>query len=132
MTWSGRSFMACPWGFEEELGGGRSVRGRGFLPLTIASFTCPRRQSVAISCLVGSLGTCGRPRPCREARCGATVISRSHVLAPASPERVRGRLRLPVPGEHTLLVSADAHDPRRRGEVGEVPDLLTDDGIHAV
>src|SRR4051812_36046172 len=50
--------------------------------------------------------------------------SRSGLPAPAAAEGEGGRLRLPVAGEHALLVARDPADARRRGEVGEVPDVL--------
>src|SRR4051794_33347679 len=102
MTWSGRSLMACPLGAEE--GEGRSARGRGFLLDTIDSFAPSRRQSVAISGLtVGRRHTNRAPRPPGSAGVGPVVQLRSDVLAPASAQRVRRGLRLPVAGEHTLL-----------------------------
>ena len=60
------------------------------------------------------------------------AAGQSEVLAPPSSQGVSRRLRLAIPGENTLLVAADAHDAGGRGEVGEVPHLLTDDGVDPV
>ena len=53
----------------------------------------------------------------------------SGVLAPTAAQREGGGLGLAVAGEGALLVAADPHDPGGGGEVGEVPDLLADDGV---
>ena len=45
---------------------------------------------------------------------------------------VRGRLRSPLAGEDALLVAVDAHHAGSGREVGEVPDVLADDGVEAV
>src|SRR5690606_31041266 len=54
------------------------------------------------------------------------------LAGPAAAEVVGGGLRLAVAGEDALLVASDPHDAGGRGEVGEVPDLLADDGLAGV
>ena len=49
-------------------------------------------------------------------------------LGPAAPQRVRRGLGLAVAGEDALLVAVDAVDADGGLEVGEVPDLLADEG----
>src|SRR5690349_22226700 len=56
----------------------------------------------------------------------------SAFLVPAMAQGVRAGLRTAVPGEDALLVAVDPGDARAGGEVGEVPDLLADDGVDPV
>src|SRR5947209_3207137 len=65
-------------------------------------------------------------------RARSLMRGRSWLPAPPLAEVLSHFLRAPVAREHALLVAVDAHDPRRRGEVGEVPDLLADDCLDAV
>src|SRR3954447_4405166 len=76
-------------------------------------------------------------------KAGATIPVASSIVAtarwacscagsPAPSQRVRGRLRPAVAGEDALLVAVDPGDPRARGEVGEVPDVLADHRVDPV
>src|SRR5664279_4526009 len=51
---------------------------------------------------------------------------------PAATQRPGAGLGAPIPGEDALLVAVHPEEARAGGEVGEVPYLLADHGVHPV
>ena len=108
---------------ERHAGVGRGVqrRHRGVLvDLAPVGADLPRAEAdLGDSRPVGPRGRSASPGGCQSP-------------APAPPQHVGAALGPPVAGEDALLVAVGAEDARRDGEVGEVPDVLADDGVDAV